>query len=314
MWAKPGDLHLFEFCENGAKATTWEITNRRAEPAFFSGHRVSALEAWPDHDLEELGRLTHPMRWDPETDRYLPVSWHDAFAEIGRELKAIPPNQAVFYASGRGSLETAYMYSLLARLYGTNNLPDSSNMCHETTSVALPESIGVPVGTVTLDDFAKTDCIFFFGQNVGSNAPRMLHNLQDASRRGVPIVTFNPLRERGLEEFINPQAPGEMLNRTPTRISSQYHQVKSGGDLAAIIGMCKALLAADDEAQASGNPRVLDVDFIAEHTTGFDEFAAAVRDHGWDELEQRSGLSRRSRATTPGPARSTTSTRSASSS
>ena len=207
-WAKPAHSHVFEFCENGAKATTWEITNRRAEPAFFSEHPVSKLEDWPDHDLEELGRLTQPMRWDAETDKYLPISWQDAFAEIGRELKGIAPGQAVFYMSGRGSLETAYMYSLLARLYGTNNLPDSSNMCHETTSVALPESIGVPVGTVTLEDFAKTDCIFFFGQNVGSNAPRMLHDLQDASKRGVPIVTFNPLRERGLEEFTNPQAPG----------------------------------------------------------------------------------------------------------
>jgi molybdopterin-dependent oxidoreductase alpha subunit len=292
-WAKPARSHMFEFCENGAKATTWEITNRRAEPAFFAGHRVSDLEAWPDHDLEELGRLTHPMRWDAETDKYVPVSWQDAFAEIGRELQAIAPDQAVFYASGRGSLETSYMYSLFARLYGTNNLPDSSNMCHETTSVALPESIGVPVGTVTLDDFAKTDCIFFFGQNVGSNAPRMLHDLQDARKRGVPIVTFNPLRERGLEQFTNPQAPGEMLSMTSTRISSQYHQVKAGGDLAAIIGMCKALLAADDEAQANGNPRVLDVDFIAEHTHGFDAFATSVRNYGWDELERRSGLSRR---------------------
>jgi molybdopterin-dependent oxidoreductase alpha subunit len=291
-WAKPAHSHMFEFCENGAKATTWEITSRRAEPAFFAEHRVSALEAWPDHDLEQLGRLTHPMRWDAATDKYLPISWQDAFDEIGRELKAIAPNQAVFYASGRASLETAYMYSLFARLYGTNNLPDSSNMCHETTSVALPESIGVPVGTVRLDDFTKTDCIFFFGQNVGSNAPRMLHDLQEASKRGVPIVTFNPLRERGLEAFINPQAPAEMLSMTPTRISSQYHQVKSGGDLAAIIGMCKALLAADDEAQANGDPRVLDVDFIAEHTHGFDEFAAAARGYDWDDLERRSGLSR----------------------
>ncbi len=291
-WAKPAHSHVFEFCENGAKATTWEITNRRADPAFFAEHTLSELETWPDHDLEELGRLTHPMRWDAKTDRYLPVSWQEAFAEIGRELQAIMPNQAVFYASGRGSLETAYMYALFARLYGTNNLPDSSNMCHETTSVALPESIGVPVGTVTLDDFAKTDCIFFFGQNVGSNAPRMLHDLQDASKRGVPIVTFNPLRERGLEEFINPQAPGEMLSMTPTRISSKYYQVKAGGDLAAIIGMCKALLAADDAARISGNNRVLDVEFIAEHTSGFDEFAETVQGYDWDELERRSGLTR----------------------
>src|SRR5262249_52949836 len=145
-----------------------------------------------------------------------------------------------------------------ARLYGTNNLPDSSNMCHESTSVALPESIGVPVGTVTLADFDTTDGIFFFGQNVGTSSPRMLHELQDASRRGVPIVTFNPLRERGLERFGNPQNPLELLTFASTRISSQYHQVRTGGDSAAIMGMCKALLAADDGAQALSAPRVID--------------------------------------------------------
>ncbi|HEV2673319.1 MAG TPA: FdhF/YdeP family oxidoreductase [Aliidongia sp.] len=291
-WAKPAEPHPFEFCENGAKATAWEITTRRAEPSFFAAHTLAELESWPDHDLEELGRLTHPMRWDAASDRYLPVSWQDAFQEIGRELKAIEPDQAVFYASGRGSLETAYMYALFARLYGTNNLPDCSNMCHESTSVALPESIGVPVGTVTLDDFPKTDCIFIVGHNIGSNAPRMLHDLQDASRRGVPIITFNPLRERGLVEFTNPQAPFEMLSGQSTPISSQYHQVKAGGDIAALMGLCKALLAADDAAQAAGEPRLLDTAFIAEHTHGFDEFAAAARGYGWEELERRSGLTR----------------------
>ena len=151
------------------------------------------------------------MRWDAATDKYVPVGWDDAFAEIGRELRGTRSGAAVFYASGRASLEASYMYQLFARLYGTNNLPDSSNMCHETTSVALPESIGVPVGTVTLDDFEHTDCIFFFGQNVGTNSPRMLHELQEAAQRGVPIITFNPLRERGLERFTNPQSPAEMI-------------------------------------------------------------------------------------------------------
>ncbi len=149
------------------------------------------------------------MRYDPETDRYRPVSWGEAFAEIGRELQALraeDPKSVVFYASGRASLETSYMWALLARLYGNNNLPDSSNMCHEPTSVALPQSIGAPVGTVLLEDFESTDLIFFFGQNVGSNAPRMLHPLQEARRRGAQIITFNPLRERGLERFTNPQS------------------------------------------------------------------------------------------------------------
>ena len=164
------------------------------------------LEAWDDHALEATGRLTEPLRYDAASDRYVPVTWEAAFAEIGARLRDFAPNSTVFYASGRAILEAAYMYQLLARLFGTNNLPDSSNMCHETTSVALPESIGVPVGTVTLDDFAHAEAIFFFGQNVGSNSPRMLHDLQDARRRGVPIVTFNPLHERGLEAFTNPQS------------------------------------------------------------------------------------------------------------
>ncbi|MFZ2005503.1 MAG: FdhF/YdeP family oxidoreductase [Stellaceae bacterium] len=291
-WAKPADPHVFEFCENGAKATTWEITSRRADDAFFAGHTLRELETWVDHDLEELGRLTRPMRWEPETDRYVPVEWDEAFQAIGRELKALDPKSVVFYASGRASLETSYMYALLARLYGTNNLPDSSNMCHESTSVALPESIGVPVGTVTLDDFKETDCIFFFGQNVGSNSPRMLHDLQEAVRRDVPIVTFNPLRERGLVEFTNPQAPGEMLTGAATPISSQYHQVKAGGDIAALYGLCKALIDTDDRGKANGGDRVLDQAFIAEHTHGFEEFAETARAMDWADLEKRSGLTR----------------------
>jgi molybdopterin-dependent oxidoreductase alpha subunit len=291
-WAKPAEPHPLEFCEEGAKATTWEITTRRVTDEFFAAHTLRELEAWADHDLEELGRLTRPMRWDAESDTYRPVEWEDAFRDIGQELKALDPKSVVFYASGRASLEASYMYALLARLYGTNNLPDSSNMCHESTSVALPESIGVPVGTVTLDDFAETDCIFFFGQNVGSNSPRMLHDLQDARQRGVPIVTFNPLKERGLIEFLNPQRPAEMLTGASTPISSQYHQVKAGGDIAALLGLCKALIEADDIANREGARPVLDRAFIEQHTHGFDALADAVRGYNWSELEARSGLSR----------------------
>src|SRR5436190_2764757 len=291
-WAKPAEPHLFEFCEEGAKATTWEITTRRVTDEFFAAHTLRELEAWADHDLEELGRLTRPMRWDAMTDKYVPVEWDDAFRDIGQELKALAPKSVALYASGRASLEASYMYALFARLYGTNNLPDSSNMCHESTSVALPESIVVPVGTVTLDDFAETDCIFFFGQNVGTSSPRMLHDLQDARQRGVPIVTFNPLKERGLIEFLNPQRPAEMLTGASTPISSQYHQVKAGGDVAALLGLCKALIEADDKAKEQGARPVLDRAFIKQHTHGFDAFAAAVRGYDWSELEERSGLSR----------------------
>ena len=293
-WAKPKDAHPFEFCENGAKATAWEATPLKAEPDFFARHPVSELLSWSDFDLENAGRLTHPLRWDAASDRYVPVSWDEAFAHIGQELKALrpDPDAVVFYASGRASLETSYMYQLFARLYGTNNLPDSSNMCHESTSVALPQTIGVPVGTVRLDDFALAEAIFFFGQNVATNSPRMLHDLQAASERGVPIIVFNPLRERGLEAFKNPQSPSEMLSARSTRIASQYHQVNIGGDIAAIQGICKAVIALDDAAIAQGTPRVVDAAFIAEHTSGFEAFADSARAADWEALERRSGITR----------------------
>lgn len=178
------------------------------------------------------------------------------------------------------------------QLYGTNNLPDSSNMCHESTSVGLKESIGVGVGTIMLDDFEKTDLMFFFGQNVGTNSPRMLHQLQDARNRGVPIITFNPLREPGLLRFANPQDPLQMLTPSETQISTQYHQVKNGGDTAAILGICKAVIAADDLALEQGAPRSLDVDFISEHTTGYEAFAGYVRGTSWADIEKVSGLQR----------------------
>lgn len=291
-WAKPGHPHPLEFCENGAKATAWELTSRRATPEFFSRHTLAELRTWPDFDLEQQGRLTHPMRYDAATDTYRPVAWADAFTAIGASLKALPRDSVVFYASGRASLEASFMYQLLARGYGNNHLPDSSNMCHESTSVGLQESIGVPVGTVTLNDFEHTDCFLFFGQNVGSNSPRMLHPLQEARKRGAQIITFNPLRERGLERFVNPQNPVEMLGPESTQVSTQYHQVAIGGDLAAMAGMIKALLALDAEAQAKGEAAVLDHGFIAEHTTGFEALRAQIEGYAWGALEQRSGLSR----------------------
>lgn len=321
-WAKPAQPHPLEFCESGAKATAWEITSRRADPAFFEKHTLSELELWPDHDLEEQGRLTHPMRWDAISDKYVPVAWAQAFDEIGRELGALDPHQVDLYTSGRASLEASYMYQLFARMYGSNNLPDSSNMCHESSSVALPESIGASVGTAILSDFENTDCIFYIAQNVETSSPRLLHDLQDAVDRGVKIVTFNLLRERGLERFVNPQSPVQMLTGKETKISSEYYQVKNGGDIAALFGVCKALIEADDALKASGTSRVagedgkpkdpddaamvafaasmasadkkhvLDHDFIKEHTAGYEEFALAARAHQWDELERVSGLSR----------------------
>jgi molybdopterin-dependent oxidoreductase alpha subunit len=289
-WAKPAVPHNFEFCENGAKATAWEITNKKTTPEFFACHTLGELREWSDHALEEHGRLTHPMRYDGASDRYVPVTWDEAFAAIGQELRQLEPESVVFYTSGRASLEASYMYQLFGRMYGSNNFPDSSNMCHESTSVALPEVIGVPVGTVLLEDFEKTDCIFFFGHNTTTNAPRMLHPLQRAVERGVPIVTFNPLRERGLERFVNPQSPTQML-AGGTRISSQYCQIKAGGDTAAIVGICKAVIEADDAAQSGGLPRVLDIKFLAEHTHGFEDFASFCRAQHWEDLVTASGVS-----------------------
>ena len=291
-WAKPAKPHPFEFCEEGAKATTWEITSRRCTPEFFAEHTVAELEGWSDHALEEQGRLTHPLRYDAGSDKYLPVSWQDAIGDIAGELKQLDPKSAVFYSSGRASLEASYMYALFARLYGNNNLPDSSNLCHESTSSGLPLSIGVPVGTVTLDDFPKTGCIVFIGHNTGVNSPRMLHELEDCAKRGVPIIIFNPLRERGFERFTNPQSPTEMLVKPATPISSQYHQIKVGGDKATLVGLCKALFEMDDAAKADGRQRVLDTAFIDEHTHGFAAFESAVRGWDWPEIERRSGLPR----------------------
>ncbi len=290
-WAKPADYHPFEFCENGAKATLWELTTRRCTPEFFASHTVTELKSWKDYDLEQQGRLTDPMRYDAATDRYVRCAWDEAFAAIGSELKGLDPKSVIFYSSGRASLETSYLYALFARLYGNNNLPDSSNMCHETTSVALKAVIGVGVGTVVFDDLQKCDAMFFFGQNTGSNSPRFLHPLQDAAKRGVPIVTFNPVREKGLEVFVNPQNPLEMMTGRETRISAQYHQVRAGGDIAVLLGMCKHVFAADDAAQLEAK-RVLDVDFIKRHTHGFEAFEAKVRATPWDEIEAESGLPR----------------------
>ncbi|CAL77705.1 putative formate dehydrogenase (C-terminal), related to acid resistance with formate dehydrogenase/DMSO reductase, domains 1-3 and ADC-like domain [Bradyrhizobium sp. ORS 278] len=291
-WAKPAQPHPFEFCENGAKATAWEITGKTVGPEFFARHTLTELRTWSDHQLEEQGRLTHPMRYDAASDRYLPVGWDEAFGAIGAELKALDPRKVVMYTSGRASLETSYMYQLFGRMYGTNNFPDSSNMCHESTSVALPEVIGVPVGTVLLDDYDKADCILFFGQNTTTNSPRMLHPLQRAAQRGVPIITFNPLRERGLERFTNPQNPIQMVLTGGTRISTQYHQLRVGGDGAALLGLCKAVIEADDAAIATKGPRVLDVAFIEQHTSGFDDFASYCRQAAWHDIEHASGLGR----------------------
>ena len=292
-WPDPKHTSSFEFCENGAKAVSWEATSKRATPQFFAAHTVAELWDRSDHDLEAEGRLTHPMVYDSHSDRFIPITWNDAFMRIGQALRMLPdPDMAEFYTSGRASNEAAFLYQLFVREFGTNNFPDCSNMCHEATSVGLPQSIGVGKGTVTLDDFDHADAIFCIGHNPGTNHPRMLSTLRDASRRGVPVVAFNPLRERSLERFASPQNAVEMLTFSSTRISNYYYQPKAGGDLAVLKGMMKALLVADADDLARGGEGLIDRPFISAHTTGFEGLAQELQGLHWPDIEAASGLSR----------------------
>jgi molybdopterin-dependent oxidoreductase alpha subunit len=292
-WGDPEHGSSFEFCENGVKAVSWEATEKRATPAFFAAHTVSELRRQSDYELELNGRLTHPMRYDAASDRYLPVTWQDAFAEIGGILRSFDsPDRAEFYTSGRASNEAAFLYQLFVRAYGTNNFPDCSNMCHEASGVALRQSIGVGKGTVLLEDFEKADAIFVIGQNPGTNHPRMLGDLRRAAVRGAQIVVFNPVKERGLERFSDPQDKLQMLRGGATDIASDYLQPQLGGDMAAVRGMSKAVLAAEAAAVAAGRPSVLDHAFIAEHCEGFDAYLAAVEATSWDDIISQSGLTR----------------------
>ncbi len=291
-WGKPAHPHPFEFCENGAKSTIWELTSDRCTPDFFAQHTVSELRGWQDYDLEMQGRLTQPLRYDAASDMYVACDWHEAFSAIGAQLKTLDPKSTIFYASGKASLETSYLFALFARFYGHNNLPDSSNMCHETTSVGLKKVIGSPVGTCQLEDFEKCDAIFYFGQNPGTNSPRFLHPLQEAVKRGCKIITFNPVREQGLIRFVNPQNPLQMLSGHATELSHMYLQVRPGGDIAALMGLCKHVLTVDQEQRAAGKPGVLDRAFIDEHTHGFDAFVITALSTDWAQIEHTSGLKR----------------------
>ncbi|SDZ96879.1 FdhF/YdeP family oxidoreductase [Variovorax sp. YR216] len=286
-WPDRNHASSFEFCENGVKAVAAEATARRAGPELFDRHTVAELARQSDFWLEDQGRLTHPMVYDAPSDKYRPIAWDDAFALIARHLGALPdPNQAIFYTSGRASNEAAFLYQLFVREFGTNNFPDCSNMCHEPSGSGMRPQIGVGKGTVTLDDFEKADAIFIFGQNPGTNHPRMLGELRAAHRRGAKIVSFNPLRERGLERFADPQDKLEMATMGSTPISTHYFQLRVGGDFAVVKGMMKHLVEREDAGDA-----VLDHAFIAEHTTGFEALAADLRAESWPLLEQESGLS-----------------------
>lgn len=290
-WGDSPESGMVKFCENGAKAVNWEATKRRVDPAFFARHSVTALLEQSDYWLEYQGRLTDPLVYDAETDRYKPIAWDAAFALIAKHLNNLPsPNMAEFYTSGRASNEAAYLYQLFVRAYGTNNFPDCSNMCHEASGVALSQSVGVGKGTVTFDDFEHADAIFVLGQNPGTNHPRMLEPLREAVKRGAQVVCVNPLKERGLERFQHPQHPVEMLTNGDRPTNTAYFRPALGGDMALLRGMAKFLLQWEREAQAADAPSVFDHAFLNEHTEGVLDYLAAIDDTSWDELVEQSGL------------------------
>ena len=296
-WPSPDrERHVFEFCENGAKAVADEATTRRVEREFFARHSVAALAAESDYWLNAQGRLTEPMVLRPGDTHYQPIAWDDAFRLMAETLQALPtPDAAAFYTSGRTSNEAAFLWQLLAREFGTNNLPDCSNMCHESSGVALTESIGIGKGTVTLEDFERADAIFVIGQNPGTNHPRMLSALEAAKARGATIVSINPLPEIGIERFKNPQHFLNPLKALPTflgegaRLTDLWLQPRIGGDLALLKGMMKELLELEAANPSAG---VLDHAFLREHTHGFEALAADLNEVPWDAVTAASGVGR----------------------
>ncbi|MEM0910752.1 MAG: FdhF/YdeP family oxidoreductase [Pseudomonadota bacterium] len=292
-WGDPEHGSSFEFCENGVKAVSWEATNKRVGPAFFASHSVSELKSWTDYDLELQGRLTHPIKYNHNTDHYEEVTWQQAFDDIAAELNKLDdPNKAEFYTSGRASNEAAFSYQLFVRLYGTNNFPDCSNMCHEASGVALTQSIGIGKGTVLLDDFEACDLIYCVGQNPGTNHPRMLATLRESVERGAKVCVFNTLKEKGLHRFSDPQQKMEMLRAGSEPTSTDYYRPRLGGDMAVFRGMSKVVLEAEDNATAKGLPPVLDHSFIEEHTSGFDTYCDLVRNTPWESIIEQSGLTK----------------------
>ena len=290
-WPDPdGERTHTEFCENGAKAVAEEATTRRVTPEFFEQWSVAELSRKSDFWLGKQGRLTHPMVLRRASNHYEAISWEDAFAMIAAELNALDsPDQAVFYTSGRTSNEAAFLYQLFVRQFGTNNLPDCSNMCHESSGSALTETIGVGKGTVTLEDFELAEAIFIIGQNPGTNHPRMLTALQAAKRNGCRIVHINPLPETGMSRFKHPQHARDVLGRG-TQLADLFLQVRINGDVALLKGIMKEML--EEEARRPGT--VLDQQFIEEHTAGFDDFARALGEVSWDAITGQSGVARES--------------------
>ena len=283
-WPEPDrERSHFEFCENGAKHVADEATTKRVTPEFFQQWSVAELLEQSDQWLNAQGRLTHPMLLHRDATHYEPISWDDAFELLAGELNSLNyPDQAIFYTSGRTSNEAAFLYQLFVRQFGTNNLPDCSNMCHESSGSALSETVGVGKGTVTLEDFEEAQAIFVIGQNPGTNHPRMLTSLERAKRRGCKLVHINPLPEVGMTRFKHPQDVLGLLG-SGTILADLFLQVRINGDVALLKGITKAVLA---------HKHSLDRDFIAQHTTGFDEFVSALQAVSWSEIVEQSGVDR----------------------
>ncbi len=286
-WPDPEHRHHAEFCENGAKAVAEEATREQVDRAFFERHSVTSLCEQTDYWLGRQGRLTEPMLLDADATHYTPIAWDDAFGLIAEELLALQsPDEAAFYTSGRTSNEAAFAYQLLARAFGTNNLPDCSNMCHESSGVALTETIGIGKGSVSLQDFDEAELIVIVGQNPGTNHPRMLSALEQAKRRGARIVAVNPLPEAGLMRFRNPQRPSGMLGRG-TPLADSFLQIRLGGDLALFKAINRRLFELD--SQRGG---VIDHQFLAERCEGAEQLRDELADLRWAQVLEATGLPR----------------------
>ncbi|MFN8100699.1 MAG: FdhF/YdeP family oxidoreductase [Mycobacterium sp.] len=285
---EPGGRKLAEFCENGAKAVAEEATKRTVTPEFFARHPVAELADKPEYWLSQQGRLTHPMVLHPGDTHYRPIAWDQAYQLIAEHLQALAaPDEACFYTSGRTSNEAAFLYQLFVRSYGTNNLPDCSNMCHESSGTALTESIGIGKGSVTVLDLEHADCIVIAGQNPGTNHPRMLSVLEKAKANGAKIIAVNPLPEAGLIRFKDPQTVRGVLG-DGVPIADEFVQIRIGGDMALFAGLGRLLLEADDAAPGT----VVDRDFVAEHCAGFEEYEKQSRAVDLDTVVAASGISR----------------------
>jgi len=291
-WPEPDQRHRNEYCENGAKHINDEATTKRVTREFFAEHPVAELDGKSDWWLNQQGRLTEPMVKRPGGTHYEPISWDDALGLVAGELRDLPsPDEAMFYVSGRLSNEAAFLLQLFARAYGTNNLPDCSNMCHESSGSALSQTLGIGKGSVQLEDIHSSDLVIVVGQNPGTNHPRMLSALEETKRNGGRVIAVNPLPEAGLMRFKNPQKARGVVGRG-TEIADQFLQIRPGGDLALFKMLNLRLLEADEADREAGGPGVLDRDYIATYTTGFEEFAEQARETTWEQVLTATGLTR----------------------